>query len=82
MYAVILNHHTAADCVDGEMRLVEGSSEIEGRVEVWFGQRWGTVSSDGWTQTNTEMVCSDLGYETATGKIEIISIIFGLIKLL
>ena len=46
---------------------MEGSSEIEGRVEVCFSQRWGTVSNDGWTQTNTKIVCSDLGYETATG---------------
>ena len=49
------------------MRLVEGSSEIEGRVEVCFSQRWGTVGSDGWTQTNTKIVCNDLGYEMATG---------------
>ena len=46
---------------------MEGDSEIEGRVEVCFSQRWGTISSDGWTQTNTKIVCSDLGYETATG---------------
>ena len=49
------------------MRLVEGSSEIEGRVEVCFSRRWGTVSSDGWTQTNAKIVCNNHGYETATG---------------
>ena len=64
---ILLNIHTSAGCVDGEIRLVEGKSEIEGRVEVCFGWRWGTISSDGWTQTNTKIVCSDLGYEMATG---------------
>ena len=50
------------DCFDGEVRLVEGESEWEGRLEVCFSRRWGTVSSDGWTQTNTQVVCNDLGY--------------------
>ena len=42
---------------------MEGESEWEGRLEVCFSRRWGTVSSDGWTQTNTEVVCNDLGYD-------------------
>ena len=58
----------AGDCTDGEVRLVAGESEFEGRVEVCLNRRWGTVSSDGWTQTNTEVVCNDLGYEYS-GKI-------------
>ena len=49
------------------MRLLEGESEWEGRLEVCFSRRWGTVSSDGWTQTNTQVVCNDLGYDF-TGK--------------
>ena len=49
------------------MRLVGGESEFEGRVEVCLNNRWGTVSSDGWTQNNTEVVCNDLGYDF-TGK--------------
>ena len=47
------------------MRLVEGESEWEGRLEVCFNRRWGTVSSDGWTQTNTQVICNDLGYQSA-----------------
>ena len=46
---------------------MEGESEWEGRLEVCFSRRWGTVSSDGWTQTNTQVVCNDLGYECDTG---------------
>ena len=51
-----------ADCVDGEVRLMEGEFEWEGRLEMCFGQRWGTINSDGWTSTNSEIVCQDLGY--------------------
>ena len=56
-----------ADCIDGEVRLMEGEFEWEGRLEVCFGQRWGTVSSDGWTETNSQVVCNDLGYDPDTG---------------
>lgn len=49
------------------MRLEEGHSELEGRLEVCFSQRWGTVSNDGWTQTNTKVICNHLGYDTGTG---------------
>ena len=45
------------------MRLAGGESEFEGRVEMCFNRRWGTVSSDGWTQTNTRVVCNELGYD-------------------
>ena len=41
----------------------------EGRLEVCFGQRGGTVGSDRWTQANNEIVCCDLGYtEPETGR--------------
>ena len=48
---------------------MEGEFEWEERLKVCFGQRWGTVSSDGWTQTNNGIVCHDLGYvEPDTGR--------------
>ena len=59
--------YSSAACADGEVRLVEGESEWEGRLEVCLSQRWGTVSSDGWSHTNTHVICNDLGYETISG---------------
>ena len=47
--------------------MVEGETEWEGRLEVCLSQRWGSVSSDGWSQTNIRVICSDLGYETISG---------------
>ena len=41
---------------------MEGEFEWEGRLEVCFSQRWGIVGGDGWTQTNSQIVCNDLGY--------------------
>ena len=57
-----MNYYDTADCVDGEVRLMEGEFEWEGRLELCFSRRWGTVGSDGWTQLSNEIVCHDLGY--------------------
>ena len=48
------------------MRLVEGKTEFEGRVEICYNWRWGTVGGDGWTDTNSRVVCNSLGYDTTS----------------
>ena len=52
--------HCAAQCKDGDLRLVGGVSE--GRLEVCFNKRWGTIDGHGWTHTDTEVACKQLGY--------------------
>ena len=44
------------------MRLVGGQSAYEGRVEVCLSQRWGTVSSDGWSEYNSQVICKYIGF--------------------
>ena len=44
------------------MRLVEGESEKEGRVEVCMNRRWGTVCRDGWSDEDATTLCRQLGY--------------------
>ena len=45
--------------------MVGGDSEREGRLEVCFSQRWGTVNGDGWSSVDTQVACRQLGYETS-----------------
>nr|XP_034306085.1 deleted in malignant brain tumors 1 protein-like [Crassostrea gigas] len=47
-------------CMD--IRLVGGSSPMNGRVEVNFGEGWGTVCDDGWDNNEARVVCRMLGY--------------------
>ena len=50
-----------AVCIDGEMRLVEGFTHREGRVEVCVDGRWGTVCNNS-QEGIAGAACSQLGF--------------------
>ena len=49
-------------CSDNEIRVVEGSSQTEGRVEICFNQLWGTVTDDFWSFLDATVACRQLGF--------------------
>ena len=52
---------TNSGCDHGDVRIVGGTSVLEGRVEICLNDEWGTVCDQMWDNTDAGVVCRQLG---------------------
>lgn len=65
---VIINTFAAVTvhppCAQRAVRLVGGSNELQGRVEVCNNGEWGTICEDNFNTTEANVVCRTLGHSS------------------
>ena len=49
-------------CNSGAVRLADGLTKFEGRVEICYNNRWGGVCGSSWDALEAAVVCRQLGY--------------------
>ena len=52
----------SSSCTEGQVRLADGSTAYEGRVEVCHDRVWVAIYDSGWSYNNALVVCKQLGY--------------------
>ena len=52
-----------SNCTSGDVQLVNGSSDGEGRVEVCYHGVWTTVDGYSWDYNDARVLCRQLGYD-------------------
>ena len=52
-----------SNCVNGIVRLVNGTAPYEGRVEICYDGVWGSVCDNSWSDRDAAIVCRQLGFQ-------------------
>ena len=48
--------------MNGTLRLTDGLSQYEGRVEIYWDSEWKSICSDGWDELDAMVVCRQMKY--------------------
>ena len=59
---IYITHPYIAPCIQGDLRLVGGSSELEGRLEICNNNQWGTICDDQFNTNSANVACRQLGH--------------------
>ena len=63
-------HYNIDTIHNGELRLVDGLTQYEGKVEIRWNSEWRTICSDGWDENDAKVVCRQFGYLSTSVQVE------------
>ena len=55
--------------MDGDVRLVDGSNPLEGRVEICLNRAWGTICNNSFGTSDATVVCRQLRYHFSRSQV-------------
>ncbi len=64
----LINFSDNSSCTNGDVRLTNGSSRMEGRVEICYNGSYNTVCDDFWDNLDAAVVCRQLGFNQSPGR--------------
>ena len=62
---LVIGCYEQSSCTNGDIRLIDGNSSLEGRVEICHQGLWGAIAyyvSERWDTNDAMVVCRQLGY--------------------
>ena len=66
--------------MNGNLRLTNGLTQYEGRVEIYWDSEWKCICNDGWDELDAVVVCRQLRYLATSVQINGTTIIFYISK--
>ena len=54
---------------EGDIRLVEGPTDWEGRMDIFWNGTWGTIIDSQWTVSDARVVCRQLQHAAGSGMV-------------
>ena len=62
--------YTLENIQHGELRITNGVTKYEGRVEVYRNSEWTLVCNDGWDELDARVVCRQLNYKSTSVQVK------------
>ena len=63
MFYLLGSQTPFSNCTNGQVRLRDGPTANQGRVEICINNVWGSVCDNGWDEMDVNVVCRQLGYQ-------------------